>query len=108
MGLRRRSCIMTEPNIFISKATQRNWDKLKNSGSGRLMRRANKSCSQKIITPEGYVMASSLPRFVEELRDTTYPINELIFSLCAQYLEHNKVNEDNRKRFFEEYAHCKR
>ena len=99
---------MTEPNIFISKATQRNWDKLKNSGSGRLMRRANKSRSQKIITPEGYVMASSLPRFVEELRDTTYPIDVLIFSLCAQYLEHNKVNETNRQRFFGEYAHCKR
>lgn len=99
---------MQEPNIYISKATQRNWDKLKNSGSGRLMRRANKSRSQKIITPEGYVMAASLPRFVEELRDTTYPIDELIFSLCAQYLEHNKVNEANRQRFFEEYAHCKK
>ena len=99
---------MTESNIFISKATQRNWDKLKNSGSDRLMRRANKSRSPKIITPEGYVIAASLPRFVEELRDTTYPINELIFSLCAQYVEHNKVNEVNRKRFFEEYAHCKK
>jgi predicted RNA methylase len=99
---------MTEANIFISKATQRNWDKLKNGSSDRLTRRANKSRSQKIITPEGYVMAGSLPRFVEELRDTTYPIDELVFTLCAQYLEHNKVNEDNRKRFFEEYAHCQR
>ena len=99
---------MTETNIFISKATQRNWDKLKNSGTDRLTRRANKSRSQKIITPEGYVMAASLPRFVEELRDTTYPIDALIFSLCAQYVEHNKVNEANRKRFFEEYAHCKK
>ena len=53
-------------------------------------------------------MAGSLPRFVEELRDTTYPIDELVFTLCAQYLEHNKVNEDNRKRFFEEYAHYQR
>ena len=56
---------MTESNIFISKATQRNWDKLKNGGADRLTRRANKSRSQKIITPEGYVMAGSLPRFVE-------------------------------------------
>ena len=108
MGLRRRSCIMTESNIFISKATQRNWDKLKNGGADRLTRRANKSRSQKIITPEGYVMAGSLPRFVEELRDTTYSINELIFSLCVQYVEHNKVNEANRKRFFEEYANYSR
>ena len=99
---------MTEPNIFISKATQRNWDKLKTSQKGRLTHRANKSRSQKVITPEGYVMAGSLPRFVEELRDTTYPIDELIFGLCAQYVESNKVNEANRKRFFEEYAHCKR
>ena len=58
---------MTEANIFISKATQRNWDKLKNGRSDRLTRRANKSRSQKIITPEGYVMAASLPRFVEEV-----------------------------------------
>ena len=99
---------MTETNIFISKATQRNWDKLKNDGSDRLTRRANKSRSQKIITPEGYVMAASLPRFVEELRDTTYPIDDLVFSLCASYLEHNKVNEDNTRRFFEEYTHYHR
>lgn len=99
---------MTDSNILISKATQRNWDKLKNNRPDRLTRRANKSRSLKIITPEGYVMASSVPRFVEELRNTTYPINELIFSLCALYLEHNKVNEANRKRFFDEYAQYRR
>ena len=100
---------MTEAKeILISEATRRNWDKLRHNGNDRLTRRANKSRSQKIITPEGYVMAGSLPRFVEELRDTTYPINELIFSLCALYLDHNKVNEANRKRFFEEYAQYQR
>ena len=108
MGLRRRSCIMTESKIFISKATQRNWDKLKSSKTDRLTRRANKSRSQKIITPEGYVMAASLPRFVEDLREACYPINDLIFSLCALYVEHNRVNEANRKRFLEEYAHYQR
>ena len=108
MGLRRRSCIMTESKIFISKATQRNWDKLKSSRTDRLTRRANKSRSQKIITPEGYVMAASLPRFVEELREAYYPINDLIFSLCALYVEHNRVNEANRQRFLEEYAHYQR
>ena len=104
MGLRRRSCIMTETPIFISKATKRNWDKLKNSGDDRLMRRANKSRSQKTIIPDDYVMAGSLPRFVEELRQQHYPINDLIFSLCAMKIEHNKVDEANAKRFFEEYA----
>ena len=108
MGLRRRSCIMTESKIFISKATQRNWDKLKSSRTDRLTRRANKSRSQKIITPEGYVMAASLPRFVEELREACYPINDLIFSLCALYVEHNRVNEANKQRFLEEYAHYQR
>lgn len=104
MGLRRRSCIMTETKIFISKATKRNWDKLKNDGNDRLMRRANKSRSQKTIVPDDYVMAGSLPRFVEELRQACHPINDLIFSLCAMKLEHNKVNEANAKRFFGEYA----
>ncbi len=108
MGLRRRSCIMTETKIFISKATQRNWDKLKNGRTDRLTRRANKSRSQRIITPEGYVMAASLPRFVEELREAYYPIDDLIFSLCALYVEHNRVNEANRQRFFEEYTQYQR
>ena len=99
---------MKETEIYISKATQRNWDKLKYSGDDRLKRRANKSRSQKIITPEGYVMAASLPRFVDELRDTTYPIDDLIFSLCASYIEHNKVSEANRRHFFEEYTEYQR
>ena len=99
---------MTESTIFISDATKRNWDKLQHKGDDRLTRRANKSQSQKIITPEGYVMAGSLPRFVEELKAAHHPIKELIFSLCALFLEHNKVNEINRKRFFEEYAQYQR
>ena len=93
---------------MISKATKRNWSKLQNSGEDRLMRRANKSRSQKIITPEGYVIAASLPRFVEELKTAQYPIKDLIFTLCALFLEYNKVNETNRKRFFEEYTHYQR
>ena len=99
---------MTEASIFISKATKRNWDKLKNNGDDRLMRRANKSRSQKVIVPDGYVMAGSLPRFVEELRQGRHSINDLIFSLCAMKIEHNKVNEANAKRFFEEYTHYQR
>ena len=95
---------MTETKVFISKATKRNWDKLKNSGDDRLMRRANKSRSQKTIVPDDYVMAGSLPRFVEELRQQQHPINDLIFSLCAMKIEHNKVDEANAKRFFEEYT----
>ena len=94
--------------ILISEATRRNWDKLQHDGDDRLTHRANKSRSQKIITPEGYVMAASLPRFVEDLKAANHPINELIFSLCALYLEHNRVNEQSKRRFFEEYAHCKR
>ena len=108
MGLKGRSCVMTETSILISKATKRNWDKLKADGNNRLMRRANKSRSQKIIIPEGYVSAGSLPRFVEELGTQQYQIKDLIFSLCALYLEHNKVNESNKKRFFEEYPRFRR
>ncbi|MBR1513128.1 MAG: N-6 DNA methylase [Bacteroidales bacterium] len=99
---------MKESNFFISKATQRNWDKLQHDGGDRLTSRANKSRSQKIITPEGYVMAGSLPRFVEELRDTTYPIDDLIYTLCASYIEHNRVSEANKNRFFAEYTQYQR
>ena len=99
---------MKETENFISKATRRNWEKLQNGGSERLTRRANKSLSQRIVTPEGYVMAGSLPRFVEDLKSANHPIDKLVFTLCAMYLEHNRVNEGNKRRFFEEYAHCQR
>ena len=95
MGLRRRSYMMAKPKELISEATRRNWDKLKNGRADRLTRRANKSLSQKIITPEGYVSAGSLPRFVEDLKAAQYPINDLIFSLCALFVETNKVSEAN-------------
>ena len=108
MGLKRRSCVMTKPTDLISEATRRNWDKLKNSKGDRLTRRANKSRSQKVIMPEGYVAAGSLPRFVDELKTAQYPIDELIFSLCAMFIETNKVSEANRKRFFEEYSNYQR
>ena len=93
---------------MISKATRRNWDKLRLSEKDRLTKRANKVRSQKIIVPEGYVSAGSLPRFVEDLKAQQYQIKDLIFSLCAAYLEHNRVNQDNKNRFFEEYTHYER
>ena len=100
---------MTETKeILISEATKRNWKKLRHNGNDRLTQRANKSRSQKIITPEGYVMGASLPRFVEDLKAANHPINNLIFSLCALFLEHNKVNAESKRRFFEEYAHYQR
>lgn len=100
--------MMTKSTDLISEATRRNWDKLKNSKGDRLTRRANKSRSQKVISPEGYVMAGSLPRFVDELKNDHYPIDKLIFSLCAMFVETNKVSEANRKRFFEEYSNYQR
>ena len=99
---------MTESSILISKATKRNWEKLQNDGGDRLTRRANKSRSRKIITPEGYVTAGSLPRFVEELKTARYPIKDLVFSLCALFLEHNKPHPENKRRFFEEYTQYRR
>ena len=68
---------------MISKATRRNWDKLQLSEKDRLTKRANKVRSQKIIVPEGYVSAGSLPRFVEDLKAQQFQIKDLIFSLCA-------------------------
>ena len=108
MGLRRRSCMKSEASLLISEATKRNWDKLQQNEKDRLKSRANKIRSQKIITPEGYVMAGSLPRFVEDLRAKQFPINDLIFSLCALFVERNRVNEGNKRRFFEEYVHYQR
>ncbi|MCQ2320034.1 MAG: N-6 DNA methylase [Bacteroidales bacterium] len=95
-------------DLLISDATRRNWDKLKGSKNERLTRRANKSRSQKTITPEGYVTARSLPRFVEQLKENDYPMKDLIFSLCVAKIEQNKVCPENKNRFLEEYSDCQR
>lgn len=96
--------MMTQQDDIISKATRRNWEKLNNKSANRLTHRANKSRSQKVITPEGYVSAGSLSRFVEEMKEARVPINDLIFTLCAFFVETNRVSDANRTRFFEEYA----
>ena len=98
----------SETSKMISEATKRNWDKLRPDEKDRLKKRANKIRSQKIIIPDGYVIAGSLPRFVEDLKAQEFQVKDLIFSLCASYLEHNKVNQASKERFFEEYSHYQR
>ena len=93
---------------LISDATKRNWDKLHADDKGKLTRRANKSQSQKLLVPDGYVSAGSLRRFVESLMEQDFPLNELIFTLCALKIEQNKVCQVNQERFLNEYEHLQR
>ena len=95
-------------NYLISEATKRNWDKLHSNDKGKLTRRANKSQSQKMLVPDGYVSAGSLRRFVESLMEKDYPLNDLIFTLCALKIEQNKANKINQERFIKEYGHYQR
>lgn len=93
---------------LISDATKRNWDKLHATDKGKLTRRANKSQSQKLLIPEGYVSAGSLRRYVETLLGSGYPLLDLIFTLCVVKIEQNKASQVNQKRFLEEYGHLQR
>lgn len=95
-------------NYLISNATKRNWDKLHSDDKGKLTRRANKSQSQKLLVPDGYVTAGSLRRFVETLMEQDLPLNELIYTLCALKIEQNKASKPNQERFFKEYGHLQR
>lgn len=93
---------------LISDATKRNWDKLHANDKGKLTRRANKSQSQKLLVPDGYVTAGSLRRFVETLMENDYPLPDLIFTLCALKIEQNKASQANQDRFLNEYGHYQR
>ena len=93
---------------LISEATKRNWDKLHANDKGKLTRRANKSQSQKLLVPDGYVTAGSLRRFVETLMENDYPLPDLIFTLCALKIEQNKASQANQDRFLNEYGHYQR
>ena len=61
-----------------------------------------------MLVPDGYVAAGSLRRFVETLMGQDYPINDLIYTLCAMKIEQNKASKPNQERFFSEYGHLQR
>ena len=91
---------MTKNNInrpTISEATSRNWKRLRSSGSGRLMSRANKQLSTKTILPIEYFLnkenIADIQRFVSHCKERNYSIEEVIYTVGERLLKEAGILE---------------
>lgn len=80
---------------MISKATEKNWQKLRTDSQGKLVSRANKRCSTKKIEPTEYVSNVDNLGIIRDLvTQINVPIPSAIFSLGINLLK--KANLYNK------------
>ncbi|NLJ41915.1 MAG: N-6 DNA methylase [Clostridiales bacterium] len=96
---------------LISKATQKNWDKLKPDTAKKLVSRANKRLSEKTILPVEYVTNDYNLSFVQELLQDVqingWKPNDVIFSIAYALLEASGIsNRPHVRAVLEEKADC--
>ena len=81
----------------ISEATARNWKRLHSNGSGRLMSRANKQLSTRVILPIEYFSnkknVSDIQRFVNYCKERNYKTEDVIFSVGVKLLKEAGILE---------------
>lgn len=70
----------------VSNATLRNWQKLHVDKSNKLLSRANKSRSRKLVLPTSYLPEYHLEDYISHLLSLPYRIDDIIYSLCIYRL----------------------
>lgn len=105
-GLRNMRAMM-KPDI--SRATQRNWTRLRTDGRKRLTKRANKRRSTKRILPLEYVSDPAHIPFVRaaagRVRREKIPLSRAIFSFAAALLERKGIlGKPHVQAVLQEYA----
>lgn len=93
---------MNDNTLLISDGTQRNWSRLSFNHYNKLTSRANKSKSQKLITPDKYIDGIHLSEILYNIKHSTYNCRDIFTYLCQQKLSHigDKINI---KKFLSEY-----
>ena len=84
---------------FVSDATRRNWEKLGESGEGKLMRRANKTRSARLLWPAEYLthaenrplLTAVAAEIAEGISAGRYDIATALFSLAVGQMRHTGV-----------------
>ncbi len=76
---------------IISEATSRNWKRLRSKKGGRLMARANKQLSTKLIVPLEYFSnrsnVSDIQRFINFCKEKEYKVEDVVFSVGVKLLK---------------------
>lgn len=72
-------------DTIISEATSRNWKRLHSSGDGKLVSRANKQRSMKMILPLEYFSNKSnvadIQRFIKFCKDKNFKVENVLYSV---------------------------
>lgn len=94
--------------LNISKATERNWARLKSDPTHRLSSRANKTRSVvRFIPKERCSQPATLP-FIEKILsfESKVSLENILYSLCLALLRQRKADSKRIAEFASEYSHC--
>jgi hypothetical protein len=103
---------------LVSTATKRNWDRMGvNETSTRLIKRANKLLSNKVILPAEYLKDLGNLQFIEQviklIEDLAATPNDALFTLCLNLFsasgiyQEGSTNKQNVENFKANYSDCK-
>lgn len=88
----------------VSNATLRNWQKLHVDKSNKLLSRANKSRSRKLVLPTSYLPEYHLEDYISHLLSLPYRIDDIIYSLCIYRLSiFGLIDKKHVQQTFAEY-----
>ena len=95
---------------LISKATQKNWKKLKPNQNEKLISRANKRLSTKKIIPLEYLSnrenLSKIIKLLDLLESNNWEKQDIMYSLSINMVKYHKISDQkNVKKFLNEYSH---
>ena len=91
-------------NEKVSKATLRNWHKLNVDGTDKLMSRANKSRSEKLVLPSAYLPGYDMEEYLSKLQSLPHRIDDIIYSLCVYRLSlFGLIDKSHVRQTFSEY-----
>ncbi len=93
---------MSDNSLLISDGTRRNWSRLSLNHTNKLTSRANKSKSEKHISPDDYICGRYLSVIMSQIEANQCTCKDIFTYLCQQKLLHlgSKLNV---KRFLSEY-----
>ncbi len=92
-------------NEKVSKATLRNWHKLNVDGTDKLMSRANKSRSEKLVLPSAYLPGYDMEEYLSKLQSLPHRIDDIIYSLCVYRLSlFGLIDKSHVRQTFSEYT----
>jgi len=78
-------------DLNISKATAKNWQRLKTDKENKLTQRANKTCSERHIVALGYLNCEKALPLLNQIANMSCRIEDAIFTVCTAKLKAKNI-----------------